>query len=496
VEPPDRRIRRAWAIFAGTFLLLAVFVVARLLTGGVQPIDWAVSGLLLLLGLAAIRHRQAVIALETGRRGEAESFARILSGLSRSVSPDAIVRAIVEELGTATGADHVIVARRRPDALVLEATLTSTRPGVPDSTTILPIGDLMDPVDLDAGPDTERIPVAVPIAGEPAEVLATVGAAPALVTVGATAGAAATTGGADGGSTWSRAAATATATTVAPSSRFDALRERGDRVWTELSALVGGPDPEDDAATAARAAREPSPEQAVAERIAARVRRTYGLTYTLAAPLTSEHGVIGAIVISRRVADAWPATTRRILGGAAMEASTALARVYSHRAAEARASTDALTGLPNRRYFDEFCGLLARRRRAEDAVGVLMIDIDLFKKLNDSHGHDTGDEVLRAVGGAIMAAVREDDVPARYGGEEFVVLLRNPSREIALEVGERVRVAVRSLDLRDLGVSKVTVSVGVAVAQLPDEPITDLVKSADRALYRAKRAGRDRVVAA
>ena len=130
--------------------------------------------------------------------------------------------------------------------------------------------------------------------------------------------------------------------------------------------------------------------------------------------------------MSRRVADAWPAATRRILGGAALEASAALARAYSHRAAEARASTDALTGLPNRRYFDEFCGLLARRRRAEDAVGVLMVDIDHFKKLNDSYGHDTGDQVLRAVGGAIMAAVREDDVPARYGGEEFVVLLRNP----------------------------------------------------------------------
>jgi len=95
-----------------------------------------------------------------------------------------------------------------------------------------------------------------------------------------------------------------------------------------------------------------------------------------------------------------------------------------------------------------------------------------------------------------MAAVREDDVPARYGGEEFVVLLRNPSREIALEVGERVRTAVRDLDLRDLGVSKVTVSVGVAVAQLPDEPITDIIKAADRALYRAKRGGRDKVVAA
>ena len=100
VEPPDRRIRRAWVIFAGTFLLLATFVGARLLTGGVQPLDWAIGGLVVVAGLAALRHRQAVVVLETGRRGEAESFARILSGLSRSVSPDAIVRAIVEELGT------------------------------------------------------------------------------------------------------------------------------------------------------------------------------------------------------------------------------------------------------------------------------------------------------------------------------------------------------------------------------------------------------------
>ena len=141
-----------------------------------------------------------------------------------------------------------------------------------------------------------------------------------------------------------------------------------------------------------------------------------------------------------------------------------MSRAYSLRAAEAHASTDALTGLPNRRYFDEFCGLLARRRRSGDAVGVLMIDIDKFKVLNDKHGHATGDEVLRAVGGAIVAAVREDDVPARYGGEEFVVLLRNPSPAVALEVGERVRASVASLDLQRLGVPGVSVSVGVAVA--------------------------------
>ena len=182
--------------------------------------------------------------------------------------------------------------------------------------------------------------------------------------------------------------------------------------------------------------------QAAADRVADQVRAAYGLTHMLAAPLRGRDGVVGAIVLSRRSPAPWPAATRRLLKGAALEASAALSRAGSHRAAEVEASTDALTGLPNRRYFDEFCGLLARRRRAEDAVGVLMVDIDRFKGLNDTYGHAAGDEVLKAVGGAIVRAVRDDDVPARYGGEEFVVLLRNPSGPVALEIGERVRAAV------------------------------------------------------
>jgi diguanylate cyclase (GGDEF)-like protein len=125
-----------------------------------------------------------------------------------------------------------------------------------------------------------------------------------------------------------------------------------------------------------------------------------------------------------------------------------------------------------------------------------MVDIDRFKLLNDTHGHAVGDEVLRAVAGAIASAVREDDVPARFGGEEFAVLLRNPSRDVAVEVGERVREAVAALDLSRFGVAAASVSVGVAVAVAPDQPIGDIVEQADRALYEAKRGGRDRVVAA
>ena len=402
----DPRIRRSWLIFAGAFSLLGVLVVFRLWLDP-RLSNWAIALLIVVVGFAAVRHRVAVQDLEAGRRAEAESFARILQGLSRSISPDAIVAAIVEELGAGTGADHVVIVRRRPDTRVLEATLVNARTGVSTSSTLFPIGDLEDPPDVGVG------------------------------------------------------------------------RARHDPV-----AIVG------------RTGRELDPERLVANRIAGRARAIFGLRHTLVAPLTSDNGMIGALLISRRTAAEWPPASHRLLLGAAIEASAALSRAYSHREAEARASTDALTGLPNRRYFDEFCALLSRRRRAEDSVGVLMVDIDKFKVLNDTHGHQVGDEVLRAVAGAIVGAVREDDVPARYGGEEFAVLLRNPTIAVAVEVGERVRQAVAGLDLGRFGVPSVRVSVGAAVAENPDEPITTTIDQADRALYDAKRRGRDRVVAA
>ncbi len=125
-----------------------------------------------------------------------------------------------------------------------------------------------------------------------------------------------------------------------------------------------------------------------------------------------------------------------------------------------------------------------------------MVDIDWFKRINDTFGHPVGDQVLRAVAGAIADAVRDGDVPARFGGEEFAVLLRHASRPVAIEVAERVRQAVGRLDLGEWRVPGVSVSVGVAVGHRPDESIGDVLAAADRALYRAKRAGRNQVVAA
>ena len=236
---------------------------------------------------------------------------------------------------------------------------------------------------------------------------------------------------------------------------------------------------------------------AAAEEIARRVRSAYGLPHTLATPLVADRRFLGALLLARRGSGAWSEGDRRLLAWAAVEVATAFARAYALEAAERGAKIDVLTGLPNRRYFDEALSMERPRRRANDSLGILMIDIDHFKILNDRFGHATGDRVLRAVAGAIAQGVRVEDTPARYGGEEFAVLLRRTSAEQAIEVGERIRKAVVRLHPASLGIDEpVTVSVGVAVAGANQVAIPGLVERADQALYRAKRLGRDRVVAA
>ncbi|HEX8939674.1 MAG TPA: GGDEF domain-containing protein [Candidatus Limnocylindrales bacterium] len=463
-DAPARHARRSWRILVAAFGLLCGLTLADVVADGARPVSLLVAALVVLAASAAVVHRQASVALEVGRRSDAESFARILQALSRSVSPDAVISAIVEELGASARADHVAVIRLQPDEDVLDATLVSMRPGVPTSTTVLPASLLIGPTEVAL--ETMEPARAIPVAAMGAPVLAAATAAETSSAYGARPGS--TRRGASG-------------------LRGSSGSEASDVPLGRRGLPVAGP-------PGARQA------QRVADRLAARVGGVYGLRHPVAAPLTTDRGVVGAIVLSRRTADAWSPAALRLLGAAADEASAALSRLYSQREAEAKAATDALTGLPNRRYFDEFCGLLSRRRRAADAVGVLMVDIDHFKRLNDRHGHSTGDAVLRLVAGAIGRSVRDDDVPARYGGEEFVVLLRNPSPPVAAEIGERIRWAVRTLDLAHLGIDRVTVSVGVAVGRPAAEPggqaeaVEDLVERADRALYRAKRQGRDRVV--
>jgi two-component system cell cycle response regulator len=163
------------------------------------------------------------------------------------------------------------------------------------------------------------------------------------------------------------------------------------------------------------------------------------------------------------------------------------------------AVTDQLTGLHNRRYMTGQLGALVNRAaRGGDPVAALMIDIDHFKKINDSFGHDIGDEVLREFAVRLASNVRAVDLPCRYGGEEFVVIMPDTQLADAERIAERIRRHVAGSPFRVSGSAEpltVTISIGVA-ATLSDADTTEgLLKRADEAVYAAKAAGRNTVIA-
>ncbi|MBI5939664.1 MAG: PleD family two-component system response regulator [Caulobacterales bacterium] len=163
------------------------------------------------------------------------------------------------------------------------------------------------------------------------------------------------------------------------------------------------------------------------------------------------------------------------------------------------AVTDQLTGLHNRRYMEGQLGALVKRAtHGGDPVSALMIDIDHFKKINDAFGHDIGDEVLREFAVRLASNVRAIDLPCRYGGEEFTVIMPGARLEDAQRVAERIRLHVAGSPFRVSGGKElltVTISVGVATTLGEDDTPDLLLKRADEAVYEAKAAGRNRVIA-
>jgi diguanylate cyclase (GGDEF)-like protein len=164
---------------------------------------------------------------------------------------------------------------------------------------------------------------------------------------------------------------------------------------------------------------------------------------------------------------------------------------------EALATCDGLTGLANRRSFDERLAFEARAgvgRRA--SLSLLMIDIDCFKSYNDTYGHQKGDECLRAVARAIAGTLSNGcDFAARYGGEEFAIILPNTSLPATIQLAERLRAAVHELAIAhgaSIAADRVTLSIGAVAACAPYLPPEQILAAADAALYRAKREGRNR----
>ncbi|WP_434580333.1 GGDEF domain-containing protein [Pseudomonas sp. Z5-35] len=168
-----------------------------------------------------------------------------------------------------------------------------------------------------------------------------------------------------------------------------------------------------------------------------------------------------------------------------------------YRAATQSALRDPLTGTGNRIAMDQTLEReIDMARRHMQPLSLLMLDIDHFKRINDSHGHGVGDEVLKAVADSIKHQLRNVDMVFRFGGEEFLILLSNTSRDAAALVGERLRYAAQAQDYFAAGTRiELTVSLGCATL-LPAESAESLLRRADSALYVAKREGRNRLAMA
>jgi len=200
----------------------------------------------------------------------------------------------------------------------------------------------------------------------------------------------------------------------------------------------------------------------------------------------------GVIAVARRGRAFTPGECD-VLDYLSAQAAASIANVALHELAARQAMTDELTGLANHRRFHE---LLAREQAGGESRALIILDIDNFKLVNDRHGHQTGDAVLRAVGQVVRANCRDSDEAARYGGEEIAVVLPGATLERAHEVAERIRAAIAAHQFPVVGggVLRVTASVGVA-ATAPGCGHAELLTAADTALYAAKRGGKNRTVA-
>jgi len=217
----------------------------------------------------------------------------------------------------------------------------------------------------------------------------------------------------------------------------------------------------------------------------------------LGVPLRAKGSVLGVMTLGRPAKSAFNQHEIRLAEAVAAQAGLAIANARLYQETLELSYTDTLTGIANRRQlFARLEQELSRSMRFGEEVSVLMIDLDLFKAINDGHGHAVGDSVLRNVALLLKRNVRKVDMVGRYGGDEFMVVLPRIRLEEAVEVAEKVRRTIAAGAFPAVAETTpihVTVSIGVAAFGHDAVDVEGLLEKADHALYDAKRSGRDRV---
>ncbi|MBI5752685.1 MAG: diguanylate cyclase [Hydrogenophilales bacterium] len=213
-------------------------------------------------------------------------------------------------------------------------------------------------------------------------------------------------------------------------------------------------------------------------------------------PLIAQSALLGTLHLQAQTASA-EAPCSWLAEALAQRAAGAISRIQREALLRAQATRDPLTGLHNRRFLEETLALEEMRAKRRGApIGLMVLDVDHFKRFNDSFGHDAGDALLRALGRAIRSQVRKGDIPCRFGGEEFVIVLPGADLDITVARAEALRLAVRELNVRhgEQALGPITVSIGVACYPRHGANCQAVLKVADQALYAGKHAGRDRVM--
>ena len=222
--------------------------------------------------------------------------------------------------------------------------------------------------------------------------------------------------------------------------------------------------------------------------------------YSLCAPMMAQSETLGVLHLRFDPAAGEVVENKRQLALVmAEQVGLALANLKLREKLRDLSIRDPLTGLLNRRYMEESLEReLHRARRREFTLGVVMLDVDHFKRFNDTFGHEAGDLVLRELGQFLRQNVRDSDIACRFGGEEFTLILPEASPGALLQRLEQLRAGVAGLQVMHQGqpLGPITVSLGVATYPEHGETVESLLQGADRALYRAKREGRNRVCGA
>jgi diguanylate cyclase (GGDEF)-like protein len=220
-----------------------------------------------------------------------------------------------------------------------------------------------------------------------------------------------------------------------------------------------------------------------------------GLREFCAAPLRMGRTVLGVLAVAR-AEGGFNSGDAALVGSSAEQVALALERYRFIAMVQRQASIDDLTGLYNHRFLVDYLGQqVALAERLNTPLAVLVLDLDHFKRVNDTHGHPVGDVVLTSFAQTLTSSIRRADLAARYGGEEFIVVMSNTAAADARRVAEKIRSAVEALVVPIDDRRAVTMTVSIGGAAYPDDTTTaqELLATADAALYDAKHGGRNRV---